>query len=768
MKLRTFVITVLAAAALGTAGFMVWVIARSGRDDTLVQRESSVISLDWLPIALSPWWLPLLFLLLMLLLCLSAMLGGRRIGRLSLLARCFLASLVVHALLLLALTRWHVGVGVEQLVSPSGGSRIAVELVSRGDDLASQLHAGIIDLPPVATATPEHVAARMPDPGMPESASLPTLPSLSDSVLAALRPPIESFPSLDANPPLRVPIPSSTHVPNELATPAVTIPEPADEALPPPIAATTILDPSAVFALPEVRIPTTVASQLSQSVQAAEAMPPNAESVPRLPSLPAPASAIAAPAAARVHEPPLPLPALDEAAPTPTTSALPPPAAHLRPDPPLFESALPTPDAPLIAADALQLPASDSLRPSPPPLAPALPLRLPGAHLPTSVRGASPPLPSIPIVAVSFPRESLPAGGSYAQRAPTVRAVLVKQFGGSEETERAVALALDWLARHQAPDGRWSSSDFDGGCGVCGGTSNIRSDVALTGLALLCFLGADHTHTKDGPYRDTVARAVRWLLGRQNLRGDLRAGETMYSHGIATIALAEAYGMTGDAALRRPVQLASNFIVAAASPRTGGWRYEPQQDGDTSVLGWQVLALVSARRAGIDVPQRTLDDAGRWLDSVSWPHRPGVYSYQPGLPFTPSMTAEGLFVRQLLGRGPDDPAAAGSIALISEHLPEWGRNSNTYYWYYATLALFQHQGEPWERWNGALTAALVRSQRTIGPAAGSWDPRDKFSMVGGRVYQTALCTLCLEVYYRYLPMYASPAPTPPVAPSALR
>ena len=95
------------------------------------------------------------------------------------------------------------------------------------------------------------------------------------------------------------------------------------------------------------------------------------------------------------------------------------------------------------------------------------------------------------------------------------------------------------------------------------------------------------------------------------------------------------------------------------------------------------------------------------------------------------------------------------VTLAVRNLPDWQRGPNTYYWYYATLALFQHQGEQWVTWNRSLTATLVRNQRTTGPAAGSWDPRDKFSMVGGRVYQTAICTLCLEVYYRYLPMYAA-------------
>jgi hypothetical protein len=101
------------------------------------------------------------------------------------------------------------------------------------------------------------------------------------------------------------------------------------------------------------------------------------------------------------------------------------------------------------------------------------------------------------------------------------------------------------------------------------------------------------------------------------------------------------------------------------------------------------------------------------------------------------------------------------VEYVLEHPPHWDDRPNTYYWYYATLALFQHQGDAWTRWNDALKQVLLANQRTSGPAAGSWDPHDNWSRIGGRVYQTALCTLCLEVYYRYLPMYAATsAPKP--------
>lgn len=352
-----------------------------------------------------------------------------------------------------------------------------------------------------------------------------------------------------------------------------------------------------------------------------------------------------------------------------------------------------------------------------------------------------------------LPLETEPPPNPYAQRAPEKREQFLEERGGSEETERAVARALQWLAAHQGTDGRWSSRQFDQGCGSCAGAARYDADVAITGLALLCFLGADHTHVKPGPYQDAVRRGVRWLAGRQKPNGDLRGDETMYSHGIATIALSEAYGMTRDETLLAAVQNAVNFIASARNARMGGWRYEPGQAGDTSVLGWQIMAMVSAKRAGLDVAADALDAGRQWLDRVAAEPGRGLYAYQPGQRYTHAMTAEGMFVLQLLGASRSEARMRESAEFISAEVPRWQGEANTYYWYYGTLAMFQHQGEPWRRWNAALKEHLLANQRLSGPAAGSWDPADNWSRIGGRIYQTAMCTLSLEVYYRYLPLY---------------
>ena len=89
-------------------------------------------------------------------------------------------------------------------------------------------------------------------------------------------------------------------------------------------------------------------------------------------------------------------------------------------------------------------------------------------------------------------------------------------------------------------------------------------------------------------------------------------------------------------------------------------------------------------------------------------------------------------------------------------VPAWGANGgqvDLYYWYYGTLCVFQQGGDVWKRWNKAMKKALVDNQRQGGDEDGSWDPVGAYSQYWGRVGQTALGCLCLEVYYRYLPMY---------------
>lgn len=349
----------------------------------------------------------------------------------------------------------------------------------------------------------------------------------------------------------------------------------------------------------------------------------------------------------------------------------------------------------------------------------------------------------------------LGGGRNLAARDPRLRVEIVNQEGGTTLTEAAVARGLRWLALHQNEDGHWSLHEFHrtSGCS-CSGAGAINSDAAATSLALLPYLGAGQTHLV-GRYKNYVSAGLRWLLAHQKPDGDLRANSVdnagMYAHGQGAIVLCEAFLMTGDEELRVPAQRSIDFIVKAQH-RDGGWRYTPGQAGDTSVVGWQLMALQSARAANLTVPTETMEMANTYLNSVQ--HANGSrYSYLPGHPPTHVMTAEALLCRMYLGWKLDSAALGEGIQYLSREHPPDERDPNIYYWYYATQAMHHFGGRPWTDWNERMREILVESQERRGHEAGSWSPRGDHSSAGGRVYMTALCVCSLEVYYRHLPIF---------------
>jgi hypothetical protein len=221
---------------------------------------------------------------------------------------------------------------------------------------------------------------------------------------------------------------------------------------------------------------------------------------------------------------------------------------------------------------------------------------------------------------------------------------------------------------------------------------------------------------------------------------------------MASIAVCEAYGMTRDPRLRRPAEKALAYIVDAQHDASGGWRYTPNMAADTSVVGWQVMALKSGEMAGLIVPKSALDLAGKWLDSAAGTGGLlGTFGYQgPGA--SPAMTAEGLLCRQFLGTRRNDPALLAGAKFLLERLPQAGQESS-YYWYYATQVMYHMQGDYWTAWNEKLRGLLVSTQIKDGHMAGTWDVRDGWEQSGGRLYATSIRLLMLEVYYRHLPLY---------------
>jgi hypothetical protein len=166
------------------------------------------------------------------------------------------------------------------------------------------------------------------------------------------------------------------------------------------------------------------------------------------------------------------------------------------------------------------------------------------------------------------------------------------------------------------------------------------------------------------------------------------------------------------------------------------------------------MALHSARMAGLEIPDEPFTRAGRFIDSVSGGKQGGLYGYTSPGPGPPAMTATGMFMRQLDLVRPTEPRMQESAAFIKARMLKAGTR-DLYYEYYATLAMYQHQGPIWRQWNDNLKEVYIALQETTGANTGSWDPKHdgKHAKAGGRVLTTGLAVLSLEVYYRLLPLY---------------
>jgi len=348
------------------------------------------------------------------------------------------------------------------------------------------------------------------------------------------------------------------------------------------------------------------------------------------------------------------------------------------------------------------------------------------------------------------------SGSGLSGRGSGNRGSLVRKYGGNDASERAVAAALKWLAAHQLADGGWSfdhtrAPSCQGVCGNPGSLGDARN--AATGMALLPFLGAGQTHV-EGKYQSTVKAGLYYLVSHIQLKpegGSLyEGGGAMYAHGIASIALCEAYGMTQDKALYNPAQAALQFVCYAQDPVGGGWRYAPRQKGDTSVVGWQIMALKSGHMAYLRIPPIVVKKASDYLDSVQT-NEGANYGYaSPGA--GQATSSIGLLCRMYLGWKKDNPGLQRGIQWLGKQGPSKG---NMYYNYYATQVMRHWEGEEWDKWNKVMRDQLVGSQDQNGHQKGSWYVAggDHGAGSGGRVYCTAMAAMILEVYYRHLPIY---------------
>ncbi|MHC4932359.1 MAG: prenyltransferase/squalene oxidase repeat-containing protein [Planctomycetota bacterium] len=364
------------------------------------------------------------------------------------------------------------------------------------------------------------------------------------------------------------------------------------------------------------------------------------------------------------------------------------------------------------------------------------------------------------------PKVVAPKPAVGVQKGPQRRAL--RATGGAARTETAVDMGLKWLAENQHGDksGRWDADGIDTPGGAL-------YDVGVTGLSLLAFLGAGHTDKgaeKQNPYAGAVRDGLRYLLTVQDEEGCIgpRASQHyIYNHAIACAAICEAYGLTNNPRYKAPAQGAVDFLLRARNPYMG-WRYGIRPgENDTSVTAWCVVALHAGKTAGLQVDPNAFEGARAWFDKMTDPefgrvgyNMPGGMAARPeGMidrfpaERTQSLTAAAMFARILMGEDPKKSAIIQKGAsLCAAQPPVWDPKAGTidmYYWYYGTLAMFQVGGSAWKKWNNHMKSAIADNQHREGARAGSWDPIGVWGADGGRIYSTALMTMCLEVYYRY-------------------
>ncbi len=367
-------------------------------------------------------------------------------------------------------------------------------------------------------------------------------------------------------------------------------------------------------------------------------------------------------------------------------------------------------------------------------------------------------------------------GNSLGGRGAGLRAGGLERIGGTPDAERAIKQGLLWLTRQQQSDGRWELHQGYPDPGL----STIKTDTGATALALMALLGHGNTH-QTGDHAKVVAKGLKWLLATQDpATGDLhdqRQEEgrqpSIYAHAMATIAVCEALALTSDNELKPAAEQAVRYLLTAQHPIVGGWKYRVllrESRGDLSVTGWALMALHTARMAGIEVPPGDFERASLFLDSVQVAGS-ARYKYEPSSPenkATAALTAEALLCRQWLGwpRNFQQMTAGVKYVTADESLPSWsdGRR-NVYGWYYTSQMLHNLGGEEWKRWNLAVRSAIVKNQVTSGgtkpgmDTRGSWNPNsprgegEEYADKAGRLYLTALCVLTLETPYRHQPIY---------------
>ena len=340
-----------------------------------------------------------------------------------------------------------------------------------------------------------------------------------------------------------------------------------------------------------------------------------------------------------------------------------------------------------------------------------------------------------------------------ARCSTTERLEKLRQNGGSPECEAAVSKALEWLKTKQNKDGSWGG----------------QHKAAMTGMALLCYLG--RCETPESPfYGDNVMKGIMYLieLSKKNQYGmiaeNLKESGATYEHGIATYALGEMYtlarlGSKSLPGMKDAFEKGVTLIIKNQTTK-GAWTYGGKDDiayvagngEDLSVTGWQYQALKAAKHTGLKIPHlhETISNTMKYLEGkqtkdggIGNSNRDAGYNQW-------NLTGTGVLGLQTLGKGKTNVIDKGIKFLrtfISAEPLDWNKNANLYAWYYYTQAFFQKGGDDWRFYNEMLLPQLLNNQAPDG----SWkQERGGPGNQEGGVYKVALCTLQLEVYYRYL------------------
>ena len=316
----------------------------------------------------------------------------------------------------------------------------------------------------------------------------------------------------------------------------------------------------------------------------------------------------------------------------------------------------------------------------------------------------------------------------------------------NDRIDQSVKRALQWLAGEQQVSGAWTTNDFG-------------ESTATTALAMMAFLAGGHV-PMEGPYARHLQRGLAWLVGQQQPNGLLvgreRGHGPMYSHGIATLMLAEICGMVDpDQATpcREALQKAVKLIVDAQNHRKppehdGGWRYQPtSSDSDLSVSVWQLLALRAARDIGCDVPAENIDRAVAYLKKLHVKHD-GGFGYMVGHGSSITRAGTGITALEICGEHRIPETLSAARMILSRPLT---RGEHYFYYgaYYCTIGMYKVGGDEWKQSREPLYRTILELQNP----EGFWTPEDGTERQAGKVYSTSLAVLALTIEYGYLPIY---------------